>query len=593
MTTRLLLQASSGAGKSWALRQLLEETHGRVQQLVLDPEGEFATLRERFDYVIGAARDADVVTHPKTARVLCRRLMELGASAVLDLYELKKPDRRAFVRLFLDELISLPRTLWHPTLIVLDEAHDYCPEKGHGEAESAESVIGVSTKGRKRGFCLVAATQRIAKFNKDAAADLMNKMIGRTGLDVDVKRAGDELGFGVEERKGLRLLEDGEFFVYGPAISPTIQRVRTGKILTTHPEPGTLAAATPPPPRDKVKVVLRQLDDLAKAADEEARTLADLQRKNAELTQQVKRLEKGVPVIGKTERIDPGLIDRAVAAARREQAGTIATLQKALDLAMKLIVRISTANFDVAGVDKAEIEKAIGAAVDRAMKLAENQLTTRSGAVKKLQTDAARILAELEKVRALPEEITVDVSVRRNEPFTVVAPKPNGRPPVSRITRDPVDGDGSLSSGERKVLNAAAQYPEGASREQLSILVGLKRSTRDRYIQYLQQKGMVTTAAGGGVVATDAGIAALGSNFEPLPTGAALREYWLQQLPEGESRILAHLIDAYPEAVPRDALTEAIGLQRSTRDRYLQYLQARKLVTTERGAARASDILFE
>jgi hypothetical protein len=56
----MLIQANSGGGKSRAIRQLLEQTHGRVQQLVLDPEGEFATLRERFDYVL-AGRGAEAV----------------------------------------------------------------------------------------------------------------------------------------------------------------------------------------------------------------------------------------------------------------------------------------------------------------------------------------------------------------------------------------------------------------------------------------------------------------------------------------------------------------------------------------------------
>lgn len=45
ISTRMLLTANSGAGKSWALRRLLEQTHGRIQQLVIDPEGEFFTLR--------------------------------------------------------------------------------------------------------------------------------------------------------------------------------------------------------------------------------------------------------------------------------------------------------------------------------------------------------------------------------------------------------------------------------------------------------------------------------------------------------------------------------------------------------------------
>jgi len=34
--TRLLIQANSGGGKSYAIRKLLEETHGKVQHIVLD-----------------------------------------------------------------------------------------------------------------------------------------------------------------------------------------------------------------------------------------------------------------------------------------------------------------------------------------------------------------------------------------------------------------------------------------------------------------------------------------------------------------------------------------------------------------------------
>jgi hypothetical protein len=45
--------------KSWLLRRLLEQTHGHVQHLVIDPEGEFASLRERFDYVHAAKSGGD------------------------------------------------------------------------------------------------------------------------------------------------------------------------------------------------------------------------------------------------------------------------------------------------------------------------------------------------------------------------------------------------------------------------------------------------------------------------------------------------------------------------------------------------------
>ncbi len=45
---RLLIQANSGKGKSWLLRRIAEELFGKVQVIIIDPEGEFATLREKF-----------------------------------------------------------------------------------------------------------------------------------------------------------------------------------------------------------------------------------------------------------------------------------------------------------------------------------------------------------------------------------------------------------------------------------------------------------------------------------------------------------------------------------------------------------------
>src|SRR5579862_5731828 len=129
LASRLLLQAGSGFGKSFGLRRILEQTAGQVQQFVLDPDGEFATLREKHDYVIAAVNGGDALAHPRTAGILLRRLMETGVSAILDISELKKPERRCFARLFLEELMELPRAAWSPLLVVIDEAHEFAPEK--------------------------------------------------------------------------------------------------------------------------------------------------------------------------------------------------------------------------------------------------------------------------------------------------------------------------------------------------------------------------------------------------------------------------------------------------------------------------------
>ena len=57
--SRAVIQGASGAGKTYAIRRILETTHGRMQHIVFDVEDELFTLRERFDYVLIGGDGAD------------------------------------------------------------------------------------------------------------------------------------------------------------------------------------------------------------------------------------------------------------------------------------------------------------------------------------------------------------------------------------------------------------------------------------------------------------------------------------------------------------------------------------------------------
>lgn len=113
ISTRLLIQANAGAGKSWLIRRILEQTHGKVQQIVLDLEGEFSTLREEYDYLL-VGKDGEIPANIQTAELLARKLLKLNVSTIIDLSELKHHERILFVKRFLDSLVNAPRELWHP-----------------------------------------------------------------------------------------------------------------------------------------------------------------------------------------------------------------------------------------------------------------------------------------------------------------------------------------------------------------------------------------------------------------------------------------------------------------------------------------------
>lgn len=344
LRTRLLIQANSGKGKSWLLRRLAEQMSGHVQVIIIDPEGEFATLREKYDYAL-IGKGGDGAAHPRIAALTAQRLLEVRASAVCDLYEMKPSERHSYVKLFLEALIDAPKSLWHPLVVILDEAHVYCPEKGAGESEAAESVISLATRGRKRGYCLIPATQRLGKFRKDAAAEMLNVAIGGTFIDIDRKRAADALGvYGSDQHEffdEIRLLERGNFYMLGPAVSDQRILVKVGSVQTTHPEAGSSKhSAGPPPPTEKIKALLPKLIDLPKEAEQKAKTEAELRTEIRSLKGQLSARPKEVQekVVEKTVEVlavPQKQIDALTAAAQ--------DLQKAATLIQQAIQSIPRA----------------------------------------------------------------------------------------------------------------------------------------------------------------------------------------------------------------------------------------------------------
>src|ERR1700747_3285071 len=81
LATRLLVQGNSGSGKSHLLRRLLEGSAPWVQQVIVDPEGDFVTLSDRFGHVVvdgGAHSEIEL-------KRLALRIREQRVSVVLTL----------------------------------------------------------------------------------------------------------------------------------------------------------------------------------------------------------------------------------------------------------------------------------------------------------------------------------------------------------------------------------------------------------------------------------------------------------------------------------------------------------------------------
>ena len=529
ISSRLLIQANSGGGKSRALRSLLEQTHGSIQQIVFDPEGEFASLREHFSYVLAGKEGGEVPTDPKTAKLLCRRLVELGVSAVIDLYDLSLTDRRRFVRLFIEELMNLPRDLWHPLLVVIDEAHVFCPERGAGEAESTEAVITLCTQGRKRGYCAVLATQRIAKLHKDAAAELLNKLIGRTGLDVDLRRAGDELGLDKEQRNKLRYLAPGSFFAFGPAIADGqgITLVRSAPVTTTHPEPGTVASPPPPAP-DAIRALAVQFADFPREVEQEAENLNNARRRIVELEQQIRHVSTSSP------------------------SEVIHYVQVPVEVPVHVPI-----------LQNGELER-IEYLVQH-LAIMQKELATVAFQISLLSDTTGRKLSPIPTDAPMKQFSSADYAPLPMREITEKLQLQEPEPEENNQLSDPRSLPNSLhlSGPQQRIINSLASFAElGITHvlyENVASLAGqpVPSSGFASNLRQLQDLRLLKIRQDGIVLLTDEGHAK--SSLPKRSEGRSTFHHWMSMLPYPQQRVMKEIIASYPRGIDSKALANKVG----------------------------------
>jgi len=526
MRSNLLVQANTGGGKSYLLRRLVEQAFGLVPIIIIDPEGEFATLREKFGFVL-VGPGGETVPDIRSAGLLAHRLVKIGASAVCDLSEMKPGDRHLWVKAFLEAMVEAPKDLWVDTMVVVDEAHVYMPEvrKKERPSPASDAMVDLAARGQKRGRCSIYATQRLAKLGKDGAAELQNVLVGPTFLDVDLDRACDALSVPTRDRRELmaqlKVLEPGNFFALGRALSKERLLVQVGPVETTHPERGRKRRTSRPPPApDKIKHLLPQLADLPKEAEEKAATEAMLRERIAELMRELRAAKTNGTV--KVER---------VTAPRAE---------------VKLV-----------------LDKAAVARLERAVEKLDKM---RDATAQAQQT----VVSTVGLLSTLLRQAMDTAALRPGGTMVKAPPAPvrTGRwpadePNVSNRLKTAGGGNG-VSAGDmpeaaRRVLTALAQFPDAITRRKAGILAGYapSGSSMRAALAYCRKNVYVLDHPGDILSATPTGMTALGS-WTPLPTGRALLDHWLGTLPEA-ARVLLKVFADNPTVLTQhdlEVLTE-------------------------------------
>lgn len=609
VTQTIAILAKRRAGKSYTMRRLVEQLFVAHQQVVMvDPKGDQWGVRSAADgkapglpiVILGGER-GDVPLESSSGEVVAKLVVEERVSVLLDLSLFRKHEVATFMTAFMESLYRLKaREVYRtPMMLVIDEADAIAPQKPQkGEERMLGAAEDIVRRGGQRGIGCVLVTQRSAVLNKNVLTQAQMLVALRTIAPQDLwaMNAWIDVHGTPEQRKTLMEslpslpIGDAWFWSPGwPTAEGIFKRTHVLPIKTfdsgKSPEPGV----KPVEPKNLADVDLDALKGQMAATIEKAKAEDPkiLRAENAKLRAELAKKDKAGPTPawraeyeGAHARDTESAYNRGLAAGQKAQG----PLRKALEEAVKFIVEINAKGFSKESkqaVRKGEIEKAMADAAKSVEASIERHMGKRAQELESLSRQSQQLIKRLTAL--LADDVKIKIDVKHNQPFTV---SPAAIPPLA-VTGT---GNGSLPPGEHATLKAALQYP-GLDRKRLSVLTGYKRSSRDAYIARLVQKGFVE-ARGQELHPTPAGEAAIG-NFEPLPTGEALIEYWRGRLPEGEKKTLEVLIAASGEDVYREKIDEQTGYKRSSRDAYLTRLKARGLVEfSGRGMVRASAELF-
>lgn len=539
--------AVRGAGKSNTAAVMAEEMFAaRLPFVVVDPVGSWWGLRSSRDgkgpglsIPIFGGKHGDIPLERGGGQLVADLIVDQRLSLVLDLSTFESENAKK--QFLLDFAKRLYQRNEAPLHLFLEEADDYIPQRPmRDEAFLLRAFENIVRRGRARGLGITLITQRSASLNKNVLTQCQTLIAMRTTGPQDRKAIEEWVRYHAQQQKiieSLPSLADGEAWVWSPDFLGKTVRVQFRRRATfdsgATPKHSAVSSRQPTTLAD---VDLKKVEKLMAATVEKAKQTDPklLQQENARLKEELRRVGERPPWTGKEKEV----------------------------------------------IKKVEVPMIKAAQLKQMEKIVE-RLT-------KFQNALSEVGAEIRSINWTPPAL--DQQYQHRKAIAVTAPS-NVTPTRMRISQVAA-GNGKLPGGEREVLIAVAQHPDGASREQVTLLTGYKRSTRDAYLARLQTRGYVVSLGTGKIEATMQGIAVIGTDYQPLPKGQALREHWLKELPEGESQIFDLLCQQYPSEVNVDVISERTGYKRSTRDAYLSRLQTRQLIKRRIGYARANEELF-
>jgi len=641
VTQTIVVYGGKGMGKTNLAAVLCEELAAAgFRFALLDPVGVSWGLRHSADgkgeglkILILGGRHGDLPIEPTAGAVVADFVVDESENVLVDISS-RADGRRwsigekiRFVADYLARLMERQGERRRPLMQLIDEAARFAPQTiPHGAVDQARCLGALEVlveEGRNVGVGVTLITQRSARMAK-SVSELAELMIAfRTIGPNSVEAILDWFGEHVEKGRWKALIEQLRKLPRGQAlvVSPGwlhyegVASIRLRQTFDSSKTPtGTeqrLAGRAKKPDLDHYRARMADTIQKAEASDprklraqlEQERTLASkriaqLEKQHADLQIHAAHLELGVSQ-QKAKPPAPALTDRDREVLKdftiRIEEVRMLFHQNLVDLlAGTQNVLVSTQNAVHGSLQ--EINTNITAETDRARKTIETVL------------DRASVKRALAHVPTPAIAEPGAPFLRRPGPpmkrdVAPVPPPPSA--PRPSVPREASEGgaavysrSGDLKRHARAMLTALAQHGKGLTRTQLLILAGYQPSgDTSTAIAAMLECGWIVLSGGFTLAISAVGLDVLGP-YEPLPTGAALREHLLDgagKLNKAERRLLGVWFNAYPHVVGRKQAHEDAGYKQSgdTSTAIAKFLKLGWLEDSGGGGLRAAETFFQ
>lgn len=550
----IAILGKTGSAKSSVARYLAEGLLDRsLPVAILTPKGDWWGLKSSADgkkpgypVVIFGGRRADVPISAHSGAAVAELVATGNRPAIIDVSQMLVGERARFVIGFAEGLFLHNQTRrW----LVVDEAHNFAP-KGKLFDPQATMMLHwlnkLGAEGRGLGLNLMVISQRPQKVHNDLLESCETLIAMRTVHPRSREAIREWIDGAADPKAGAAVLSSlagmprGTGWVWSPEIEFGPEKVAFPMFRTYDSfKPQQLGAA-------------QKLEGWADVDLEAVR-------------------EKLAAVVKEAAENDPKALKAEIARLRAEYAQKSPVHAQAGHTTAELNAEYARGRAD--GHDAGRLQ-AYNEIADDVSDFATGagSLSARLGALH------ARIVSAAQKV------------ARPKAPASAPAPRPPRAPA-------PAEPNGQVGKGGlRRMLVALAQRQLGLSARQVAVRAGMSfnSGTFARYLATLRSQGWAT---GGSerMQITDQGLEALG-NWQALPTGHALLQYWVAELGSGGlSRILREAATAHPNELTTEELARRSGMSSNsgTFARYLSHLRSLQLLEGQRGTVRASAELFD